>query len=326
VRHEGYLVSGAPPGRVDAHHHVWDPGHRRQAWLETPEMAPLRRRFDLADLAAVAGAAGVRATVLVQVLPDAQETVEFLALAATCADTAVSADTATLTTSADAATRADGADPCGGPVVAGVVGWLDLTEPGVGDRIAQLRDGPGGDRLVGVRHLVQDEPDPDWLTRPDVLRGLRAVAEAGLVVDLLVRPHQLEAATRAVHAVPDGRFVLDHLGKPPVAEGLLSPWSVRVSELAATGRTAVKLSGMVTETGRGQEPVAQLRPFTAVALEVFGADRVMTGSDWPVCLLRSSYARTLAVTDALTDQLSPAELTAVRGGTATRWYGLGLPR
>lgn len=276
-------------------------------------MALLRRRFDLADLTAVAGPAGVRATVLVQVLPDAQETVEFLALAAASSATAT-------------ATWADGADPGGGPVVAGVVGWLDLTTPGVGDRIARLRDSPGGDQLVGVRHLVQDEPDPDWLTRPDVLRGLRAVAAAGLVVDLLVRPHQLAAATRAVHAVPDGSFVLDHLGKPPVAEGLLTPWSVRVSELAATGRTAVKLSGMVTETARGQEPVVQLRPFTAVALEVFGADRVMTGSDWPVCLLRSSYAQTLAVTDVLTDQLSPPELTAVRGGTATRWYGLGLPR
>lgn len=292
---------GVPAGRVDAHHHVWDPSHRAQPWLDPPAMAPLRRRFDLADLAVVAGPAGVRATVLVQVLPDAHETAEFLTLAA------LSVDPATTGTA---------------PVVAGVVGWLDLTVPDVGDRIARLRDGPGGDRLVGIRALVQDEADPDWLTRRNVLTGLRAVAAAGLVFDLLVRPHQLAAAIAAVRAVPDGCFVLDHLGKPPVAEGRLEPWSVRVGELASTGRTAVKLSGMVTETTRRQRPVSQLRPFAAVVLDAFGSDRVMTGSDWPVCLLRGSYAETLAVADALTDHLTPAELTAVQGGTATRWYNL----
>lgn len=315
-------MSGVPGTRVDAHHHLWDPGHRRQGWLETPDTAPLRRRFDLADLAAVTGPAGVGATVLVQVLPDAQETVEFLALAAT------SGDADPTRRGRGAADGSDGGVAHGsdGPVVAGVVGWVDLTAPEVGDRLAELRAGPGGDRLVGIRHLVQDEPDPDWLTRPDVLRGLRAVAAAELVVDLLVRPHQLPAATRAVRAVPDGRFVLDHLGKPPVAQGHLAPWSVRVQELAATGRTAVKLSGMVTETAAGREPVAQLRPFSTVVLEAFGPDRVMVGSDWPVCLLRSTYAQTLAVTDVLTDQLSPAELACVRGGTATRWYGLGPTR
>ncbi|MGW3867710.1 amidohydrolase family protein, partial [Streptomyces sp. NPDC005047] len=152
---------------IDAHHHLWDLAVRDQAWLDGPGLAPLRRSFVPADLAAATGAAGVTATVLVETVNVAEETPELLSLAA----------------------HSD--------LIGAVVGWTDLTAPDVADALDALRSLPGGDFLRGIRHQVQGEPDPDWLTRPEVLRGLRAVAGAGLVYDLLVLPHQLPAAARA---------------------------------------------------------------------------------------------------------------------------------
>lgn len=263
-------------------------------------MAPVRRPFGLDDLAAAARSSGVVATVLVQVLPDEEETREFLALAAT-------------TPVADQ------------PVVAGVVGWVDLAAADIADRIAQLRAAPGGARLIGLRHLAQDEPDPDWLTRPAVLRGLRAAAEAGLAYDLLVRAPQLPAAVAAVRAVPEGRFVLDHLGKPRVPAGLTGQWRHDIRALAETGRTAVKLSGLVTEADPARPWPGQLRPFVEVALDAFGPERVMCGSDWPVCLLAASYAETTDLAEQLTSGLTAGERSQIRAGTAVRWYGLRPP-
>jgi L-fuconolactonase len=165
---------------IDAHHHVWDLAVRDQPWISGPELAPIRRSFAVDDLRPAAEAAGVRATVVVQTVDVAPETPEMLALAA--------------------------ADP----LVAGVVGWTDLTSPAVADQLAALLAGPGGGYLVGIRHQVQSEPDPDWLRRPDVLRGLRAVGDAGLCYDLVLRPHQLAAAAYAAAAVPGLTLVLDH--------------------------------------------------------------------------------------------------------------------
>jgi predicted TIM-barrel fold metal-dependent hydrolase len=195
--------TGRGVGIVDAHHHVWDLAVRDQDWITGPELAPLRRDFSLADLEPEARAAGVTATVLVQTVTVAEETPELLALAA------------------------------GSDLVAGVVGWTDLTSPEVADTLDGLREGPGGERLVGIRHQVQGEPDPRWLTRPDVLRGLAAVADAGLVHDLLVKPHQLPAAVEAARRLPRLTFVLDHLAKPPVASGGLEPWAGWIRRLAA---------------------------------------------------------------------------------------------
>jgi len=142
---------------------------------------------------------------------------------------------------------------------------------------------------VGIRHLVQGEPDPRWLARPDVRRGLRAVAGAGLVYDLLTLPHQLPAAIDTVRALPDLTFVLDHLSKPPIAAGELHPWAALVRELAALPNVSCKRSGMVTEAGP-RWTVAGLRPYAEVVLDAFSPARVMFGSDWPVCLLAASYA------------------------------------
>src|SRR5262249_8978734 len=154
-----------------------------------PGLAAIHRTFTLADFASVAAASEVDRSILVQVLPSMDETHEFLALAA------------------------------GNEVIAGVVGWCDLTSGGLADELALLRSTPGGDHLVGIRHLVQAEADPRWLCRDDVRRGLRTVADAGLCYDLLTLPHQLPAAIETVRALPQLVFVLDHLSKPPIATG-----------------------------------------------------------------------------------------------------------
>jgi L-fuconolactonase len=169
---------------------------------------------------------------------------------------------------------------------------------------------------------VQAEPDPQWLVRPDVLRGLRAVAAAGLRYDLLTLPPHLPAATAAVRAVPELTFVLDHLSKPPIAAGDLEPWATDVRRLAAEPNVACKLSGMVTEADVDKWTVADLRPYADVVLEAFGPHRLMFGSDWPVCLVAGDYGDVVAAAWELTDGLSPGERADVFGGTATRVYQL----
>jgi L-fuconolactonase len=280
---------------IDAHHHLWDLGVRDQDWITGPAMAPLRRDFGPADLRPEAEAAQVTATVLVQTVTVPEETPELLALAA--ADDLVGA----------------------------VVGWVDLTAPSVADDLAALLARPDGGWLRGVRHQVQGEPDPDWLTRPDVLRGLRAVAAAGLVYELLTLPHQLPAAERAVAAVPELAFVLDHCSKPPIAAGELHPWADDVVKLAAHPNVTCKLSGLVTEADWTGWTIGDLAPYADVVLAAFGPERVMFGSDWPVCLLAAPYSRWLAAARELTGRLTPAERDAVFTRTAARVYRIPTP-
>ncbi|MEV5341888.1 amidohydrolase family protein [Streptomyces sp. NPDC052676] len=277
---------------VDAHHHLWDLSVRDQDWITGPQLAPLRRDFTVDDLRAETTAAEVGRTVLVQTVTVPEETPELLALA-------------------------DGHD-----LIAGVVGWTDLTRPDVADELARLRALPGGRHLKGIRHQIQAEPDPEWLLRPDVRRGLAALAAAGLVHDLVVRPHQLPACVRAAAAHPDLTFVLDHLGKPPVAAGATEPWAGLVRALAALPNTVCKLSGLVTEADPASWAVDDLRPYADVVLDAFGPHRLMFGSDWPVCTLAATYGEVLTTATELTAALSEAERAEVFAGTATRVYGL----
>ncbi|MET9357803.1 amidohydrolase family protein [Streptomyces sp. NPDC006617] len=280
---------------VDAHHHLWDLSVRDQAWIDGPALAPLRRSFLAKDLKAQTRAAGVTATVLVETVNVAEETPELLALA-------------------------EAHD-----VIRAVVGWTDLTSPDVTDALDVLRSLPGGGLLRGIRHQVQAEPDPDWLTRPEVLRGLRAVAAAGLVYDLVVLPHQLPAATRAAAAVPGLTFVLDHLGKPPVASGRCEPWAADLRELAALPNTVCKLSGLVTEADWASWTPDNLRPYADTALDAFGPRRLMFGSDWPVCTLAADYGDVVRAARDLTAHLAPAEQADVWAGTAGRVYRMAGP-
>ncbi|MFG2824826.1 amidohydrolase family protein [Kitasatospora sp. NPDC048365] len=279
---------------VDSHHHVWDLAVRPQPWITGPALRPLARSFSVADLVPEARAAGVVASVVVQTVCVPEETPELLALAAR------------------------------GGLVAGVVGWTDLTAPDVADAIAALRELPGGDRLVGIRHQVQEEPDPAWLLRPDVRRGLLAVAAAGLAYDLVVTAGQLPAAARAAAGLPGVAFVLDHLGKPPIAAGEPEPWAADVRRLAALPNTVCKLSGMVTEAAPAWE-VDDLRPYADTVLDAFGPQRLLFGSDWPVCTLRAGYAEVVLTAERLVEGLSPAEQDAILYGNAVRVYGLRPP-
>ncbi|MET7759432.1 amidohydrolase family protein [Streptomyces sp. NPDC005389] len=277
---------------VDAHHHLWDLSVRDQDWITGPALAPLRRTFTERDLRAETTPAGVAATVLVQTVTLADETPEMLA-------TARDSD-----------------------LIAGVVGWTDLTAPDIADTLAALLALPGGERLVGLRHQVQSEPDPAWLLRPDVRHGLTAVAAAGLAYDLVILPHQLPAATRTARDLPELTFVLDHAAKPPVASGDLEPWAAHLRAFAALPHTAGKLSGLHTEADWRGWTVRDLRPYADTLLHAFGPSRLMFGSDWPVCTLAASYGRTLATARELTEALSPGERAAVFGGTAVETYRL----
>ncbi len=210
------------------------------------------------------------------------------------------------------------------PLVRGVVGWVDLRGSGVGDRIADLRALPGGDRLVGFRHLAQDESDDEWSCRSDVLEGLGDVEDSGLVYDVLVRSHQLRSAITAARARPTLRFVLDHFGKPPIATGEIEPWRSLITELARCENVVVKFSGLVTEANLSKWSAKDLRPYVDVVLSAFGPRRMMFGSDWPVCQLAATYHEVVSVAQQLTSQLSAAEEGLVFGATAEHWYGLDL--
>ncbi len=277
--------------RIDAHHHVWDLTVRDQSWISGDRMAPIRRNFGIDELGVEASAAGISGTIVVQTVAEVEETEELLDLAA------------------DA------------PLVVGVVGYVDLAAPNVGDQLDRLLARTSGSWLVAIRSLVQDEPDPAWLQRPAVISGLRHVAQRGLAYDLLIRPTQLDAAVRAVTEVPDGRFVVDHLAKPAIADLAWEPWATGFAALAERDNVSAKLSGMVTEARWESWTTDDLRPYVDHALATFGPDRLMFGSDWPVCTLAATYARVVAVAEHLLAELSIHERTAILGGTAEAVYG-----
>jgi len=252
------------------------------------ELAAIRRPFGPEELAPLLASAGIDRTVLVQTISSLDETREFL-------ETAASTD-----------------------FIAGVVGWVDLTDPSVAEMLRELRAGPGGTMLVGVRHQVHDEPDARWLLRPDVRRGIRAVGHAGLVYDLLVKLRELPAAVEVVREFPDIRFVLDHIAKPRIAAGPRDlEWEQAMMPLAENENVACKVSGMMTEADWKTWTPQQLQPYVTRVLDWFGPERCMFGSDWPVSLLASDYARTVNTLKALV-----GENAEVFGGTATRVYGL----
>jgi L-fucono-1,5-lactonase len=208
------------------------------------------------------------------------------------------------------------------PFVAGVVGWVNLTEPSVGATLDGLRAGAGGARLVGIRHQVHDEPDPEWLMRRDVRRGLQAVAKAGLAYDLLVRPRELAAARETARAVPGLRFVVDHLAKPPIRDGAVEPWATLIGAFGPLENVSCKVSGLVTEADWAGWRIDDLAPYVRHAIDVFGPARLMFGSDWPVCLLAAPYARVIETARALASELSEADRDLLFGGTARRVYRL----
>lgn len=279
---------------IDAHHHLWDLDARDQPWI-SDRMVAIRRSFPVTEFHRVAEPCGVVGSILVQCVADPSETTEYLALAA------------------------------GDPLIMGVVGHVDLTAADVGEQLDRIRRGVGGQRLVGIRHVVEGEPDPCWIARCDVIRGLDKVASRGLAFDMLVRPDQIGAALAAIDAVPSGRFVLDHLGKPPIAGRGSGAWSSHMRAFAQRPNVTAKLSGLLTQAEWSRWAAADLVPFIDVALDAFGPDRLMFGSDWPVCLLAAGYAEQIETISLLLRHLSDGERAAIYHDTAIRTYILHNP-
>jgi len=278
---------------IDAHHHFWDPTRATYPWM-TEALAPIRRRFGPEDLRPLLAANGVDQTILVQTRSSLDETREFLATAA----------------------QHD--------FIAGVVGWVDLTAD-VPKQLASLKAGSGGKKLVGIRHQVHDEADPEWLGRKDVRKGIAAVGKAGLAYDILVRTPELPAALALVKALPDMRFVIDHIAKPPIASGATSEWAARLKPLAEYPNVFVKLSGMVTEADWKRWTVRDITPYVSRVLEWFGPERCVFGSDWPVCLVAASYAHVIDACGQAIGDVPIDERERIFGGNAMELYRLPVP-
>jgi L-fuconolactonase len=277
---------------IDAHQHYWDPVTGHYPWLRGL-FSPIARPFRPADLQPELDRQGITGTVLVQTWNNLGETWDYIGLAEAT------------------------------PSIAGVVGWVDLTDPAVGPTLTALRNSPNGRWLVGIRHLVQDEPDPEWLLRDDVRRGLSAVADAGLVYDLVIKPPQLPAALRTVADFPQLRFVVDHIAKPDIKAGAFRAWADLIRGFGRHREHVwCKLSGMVTEADWHLWTPANLRPYVAEVLDVFGARRCMFGSDWPVCLVAARYDQVVeALRECLAD-VGQEDRDRIFGGSAIEAYGL----
>jgi len=277
--------------RVDSHHHLWDRSATPQRWIG-PALRAIDRDFATEDLVSVA-AEYVDRTILVQTVCTPTETPLLLEYAAAS------------------------------PLIGAVVGWADLTNPGLDDVIERLRHSRHGSWLRGIRHQVQGEADPLWLQRPDVLHGLRTVAEHGLIYELLTLPHQLPAAVTVVERLPEVSFVVDHLSKPPLASidpDEMMAWEANIRALSTFPNVSAKISGLVTEADWHKWTIDDIRPAVEIAIDAFGPARLMAGSDWPVCLLAASYEQVQELNDALLRDLSTAEQQRISGNTAAEVY------
>lgn len=284
------LISGPPSAAttIDSHHHFWDLARRDYAWMP-PGPSVLRRNYLPDDLAPVLERSGVSKTVVVQAHQSLDEATWLLKLA-------------------------DEND-----FMAGVVAWVDLTDPEVG-RV--LDDLGGSSKLVGIRHLVHDEPDDAWLMRDSVIRGLREVGRRGLAYDLLLRPHHLKYVSPLVEKVSDVRMVVDHIAKPHIASGSLEPWAADIAAVAAIPGVYCKVSGMLTEADHSNWKVEDLKPYVSHIAEQFGPDRLMWGSDWPVSLQAASYDRVLDAALQALGPVSEVDKAKFLAGNAERFYRL----
>jgi len=276
---------------IDSHHHFWRYSPAEYGWIDDG-MAAIRRDFLPADLRREIVVAGVDAVVSVQARQSLEETRWLLDLAAQ------------------------------NPFIAGVVGWVPLVSPSVATTLAELAT---QSKLVAVRHVLQDEPDPQFMLRADFQAGIRALQAFDLTYDVLIYDRHLPQAIELVDRHPSQRFVVDHMAKPSIKQGAIEPWARLLRELARRPHVSCKLSGLVTELGRPDWTIAELRPYVDVVLDAFGPDRVLFGSDWPVCLVVCGYSRWMATVQELIAHLSPTERAAILGENARRVYQLGDP-
>lgn len=274
--------------RIDTHQHFWTFDPARYGWI-SPDMPVLRRNYAPGDLEPELARAGVAATIAVEARGHLEETDQLLDIAART------------------------------PFVRGVVGWLPLTEPNAAALIERYAESP---KLRGVRHWMGAPDDCDYMTSEALHAGVALLEPAGLSYDLMLWPRQLPAVARFVDRHPRQRFILDHFAKPFIAEGRLEPWGADLRALAERPNVYCKLSGLTTEADKAHWTLADLQPYVDLALDAFGPERLLFGSDWPVCTLATSYARWVGTVEALLDPLSDTERERIFAGTAREVYGV----
>lgn len=277
--------------RVDAHHHFWRYNPSRDTWI-TDRMSVLKRDFLPSDLRPELERNGVDATVAVQADQSESETRFLLDLA-----------------------ESHG-------FISGVVGWIDLRSPDIAQRLESFSR---FDKLVGFRHIVQAERDDCFLLQNDFVRGLRQLQSHGYTYDLLVYPRQLPAAVELAARLPEQAFVLDHIGKPEIGNGHRGGWKQQIRELAGHPNVYCKVSGIVTEADWKNWTPELCKPYLDIVFEAFGPQRLMFGSDWPVCLLAGTYEQVTNLVSDYIRQCSPDDEEAIMGGNATRFYRIKTP-
>jgi len=271
--------------RLDAHQHFWSYDAAQYPWI--PPGSPLHRSWLPADLAALQRPLGFDGSIAVQARQVIEESDWLLGLA-------------------------DQHE-----TVKGVVGWVDLRSDRVEADLERLAQHP---KFVGVRHVVQEEPDDAFMLGPDFQRGISKLAAYGLTYDILIFPKQLEAAIRLAENFPAQPFVLDHIAKPPIKVGIIEPWAKQLRRLAQLPNVHCKVSGMLTEADHRAWTPEQFRPYLDVVFEAFGPSRLMYGSDWPVCLFAGSYEQAYRLVDDYTRGLTAAERAGLFGGNAAAFY------
>lgn len=277
---------------VDAHHHFWRVYRGDYHWMSSGLGLPLYRDYLPQDLAPLLRRAGVDRTVVVQAAQTEDETAFLLALASEV------------------------------DFIAGVVGWLDMEDPAFTKKLDALMANP---KFVGLRPMLQDLADDAYILRPAVMSSLRVIAERGVAFDILTYPRHLGNVAKALEAVPGLRAVIDHISKPSIASGAFNGWASDLQRVAAFPNVFCKLSGMITEADHENWRPRDLKPYVDQAMLSFGADRLMFGSDWPVCLLAGSYAEALnALRTVLDPRLSKDQQAAVYGLNAIRFYQLSI--
>jgi L-fuconolactonase len=274
--------------KIDSHQHFWRYDAVRDAWI-TDSMAVLKRDFLPEHLGVELMANGIDASIAVQADQSESETKFLLELA-------------------EKNSR-----------IAGVVGWVDLLSPRVGDRLEYFSN---FSKLRGFRHIAQAEPDDRFLARENFVKGVGQLRTFGFAYDILIYPRQLPAAIDVVARLSEQHFVIDHCAKPEIKSAKLSPWTAQIREIAQNKNVFCKVSGLVTEADWKHWKADDLKPYLDVVFDAFGTERLMFGSDWPVCLLAGTYRQVKQLIEDYVKGFSPADKEKVFGGNATRFYQL----
>ena len=274
--------------RIDSHQHFWIYDPNQYPWM-TDELSAIRSNHLPEHLQVEFDRLGIDGSVAVQARQSLDESRWLLKLAD---------------------------ESC---LIKGVVGWVDLRSENVEDQLAEFAEHP---KFVGVRHVVQDEPDENFMLLPEFIRGISKLKSYDLSYDILVFPKQLPAAIKLVKQFPDQPFVLDHLAKPLIKDKEISTWDEHIRELAQFSNLNCKVSGMITEANWNTWKTSDFTPYLDVVFEAFGEDRLMYGSDWPVCKLAGSYRQVYDLTDNYFSQFSPLAKEKFFGGVASEFYGL----